>query len=148
MAKRKFKPQGQRTVLGFDFGTKSIGVAIGQEITSSANPVQALKARDGIPNWDEIEAIVTEWQPDLIVVGLPLNMDGTPQPVTFAAKKFGNRLHSRYGIPVETQDERLSTVDARAQLFAQGGYRNLSKGNVDNLSAKLILESWFERTAI
>lgn len=144
MAKRKFKEKGQRTVLGFDFGTKSIGIAIGQEITTSANPLQALKARDGIPNWDEVEAIVKEWQPDLIVVGLPLNMDGTPQAVTYAAKKFANRLASRYGIPTETQDERLSTADARAQLFAQGGYKNLTKGNVDNLSAKLILESWFE----
>ena len=144
MGKRKFKPQGQRTLLGFDFGTKSIGIAVGQEITGSANPLQALTARDGIPNWDHIEAVVNEWQPDLIVVGLPLNMDGTNQPVTFAAKKFANRLASRYGIPVQTQDERLSTVDARAQLFAQGGYKNLSKGNVDNLSAKLILESWFE----
>lgn len=144
MAKRKFKPQGQRTVLGFDFGTKSIGVAVGQEITGSANPLNALKARDGIPNWEIIEGIINEWQPDLIVVGLPLNMDGTPQPVTFAAKKFANRLSSRYGIPAETQDERLSTVDARAQLFAQGGYKNLKKDNVDNLSAKLILESWFE----
>jgi putative Holliday junction resolvase len=144
VAKRKFKEKGQRTVLGFDFGTKSIGVAVGQEITSSASPLQALKARDGIPNWDHIEAVIDEWQPDLVVVGLPLNMDGTPQPVTFAAKKFANRIASRYGLPVETQDERLSTVDARAQLFAQGGYKNLTKGNVDNLSAKLILESWFE----
>ncbi len=144
MAKRKFKEKGQRTLLGFDFGTKSIGIATGQEITASATPLQALKARDGIPEWDEVERVINEWQPDLIIVGLPLNMDGTPQPVTYAAKKFANRLASRYGIPVETQDERLTTVDARAQLFAQGGYKNLTKGNVDNLSAKLILDSWFE----
>jgi len=144
MAKRQFKPQGQRTVLGFDFGTKSIGIAVGQEITATANPVQAINARDGIPNWDSVGSIIEQWQPDLIVVGLPLNMDGTEQLLTFAAKKFANRLHSRYGIPVDTQDERLSTVDAKAQLFAQGGYKNLKKGNVDNLSAKLILESYFE----
>lgn len=144
MAKRSFKPQGERTVLGFDFGSKSIGIAVGQEITGSAAPVKAIKARDGIPNWDEISAIVEQWTPDLIVVGLPLNMDGTRQPITFAAQKFANRLGSRYGIPVQTQDERLSTEDARAQLFAKGGYRNLEKGKVDNVSAILILESWFE----
>ena len=144
MAKRKLKPQGQRTLMGFDFGSKSIGIAIGQEITGSANPLQSLKARDGIPNWDNLAAIVQQWQPDLFIVGLPLNMDGTNQPITFAAKKFANRLTAKYGIPTQTQDERLSTVDAKAQLFAQGGYKNLTKNKVDNLSAKLIIESWCE----
>lgn len=130
--------------MGFDFGSKSIGVAIGQEITGSANPLQSLKARDGIPNWNNIASLVEQWEPDLFIVGLPLNMDGTNQPITFAAKKFANRLNAKYGIPAQTQDERLSTVDAKAQLFAQGGYKNLTKGNVDNLSAKLIIESWCE----
>ena len=144
MAKRKLKPQGQRTIMGFDFGSKSIGIAIGQEITGSANPLQSLKARDGIPNWDNLSALVEQWQPDIFIVGLPLNMDGSNQPITFAAKKFANRLSTKYGIPAQTQDERLTTVDAKAQLFAQGGYKNLSKGKVDNLSAKLIIESWCE----
>ena len=144
MVKKSLKPVGERTLLGFDFGSKSIGVAVGQEITASANPLQALKAQNGIPDWNIIEALVSEWQPDLMVVGLPLNMDGTPQHTTYAAKKFANRLQHKFNIEVQTQDERLTTADARAQLFAQGGYRNLKKGNVDNLSAKLILESWFE----
>ena len=144
MAKKNKTPVGQRTILGFDFGTKSIGVAVGQEITYSANPLSALAARDGIPDWQQVTAIVEQWQPDLMVVGLPLNMDGSYQQVTFAAKKFANRLHSRYGMEVITHDERLSSVDAKAQLFAEGGYRNLTKDKVDNLSAVLILESWFE----
>ncbi|SFB80974.1 Holliday junction resolvase RuvX [Pseudoalteromonas denitrificans] len=144
MAKRQLKEKGQRTVLGFDFGTKSIGMAIGQEVTGSATPLRAIKAQDGIPNWDEIKKIVDEWLPDLIVVGLPLNMDGTNQEVTFQAKKFANRLHNKHSLPVETQDERLTTADAKAQLFEQGGYKNLKKGNIDNMSAKLILESFFE----
>lgn len=71
-----------KTVLGFDFGTKSIGVAIGQEITASATPLLSLKAVDGIPNWDQIGDLIKEWQPDLVVVGLPLNMDGTEQDMT------------------------------------------------------------------
>ena len=77
-----------KTVLGFDVGTKSIGVAVGQQITSSATPLLSLKAVDGIPNWDEIAKLIQEWQPDLVVVGLPLNMDGTEQEMTHRARKF------------------------------------------------------------
>ncbi len=138
------KPLGQRTLLGFDFGTRSIGVAIGQEITGSAQPLRALKANDGVPNWDEIQKLLTEWQPDLVIVGLPLNMDGTEQPLTQRARKFANRIHGRFGVVVELQDERLTTTDARARLFERGGYRALEKGMVDGISALLILEAWME----
>jgi len=133
-----------QTVLAFDYGTKSIGVAVGQSLTGTASPLKALKANDGIPNWQQIEALLNEWQPDYLVVGLPLNMDGTEQPLTARVHKFVNRLHGRFGVQVKTQDERLTTVESRAQLFAEGGYRKLSKDAVDSQSAKLILESWFE----
>ena len=86
-----------RSIMGFDYGTKSIGVAIGQELTGTAQPLRSLKANDGIPNWDEIEKLLKEWQPDLLIVGLPLNMDGTDQEITLRARKFGNRLHGRFG---------------------------------------------------
>lgn len=135
---------GSRTLLGFDFGMKYIGIAVGQEITGSANPIGSIKAKDGIPDWSNVEKYIKEWQPQLIVVGLPLNMDGTEQPVTLSAKKFGNRLSGRFGIKVEFQDERLTTTDAKEQLFAQGGYKNLKKDNVDAMSACLIIESFFE----
>lgn len=135
---------GQRSVLGFDFGTKYIGIAIGQELTGSASPLGSVKANDGIPNWDNIEKYLKEWQPDLVVVGLPLNMDGTEQPMTKSAKKFGNRIHGRFGLPVEFQDERLTTADAKERLFSQGGYKNLKKDNIDSHSAMLIIESYFE----
>ena len=65
------------TLLAFDFGTKSIGVAIGQQLTGTARPLMALKAQDGTPDWSRIEALLKEWLPDRVVVGLPLNMDGT-----------------------------------------------------------------------
>lgn len=139
---------GQRTVLGFDFGMKYIGIAVGQEITNRASVLGSIKATDGIPNWDNIETYIKEWQPDFIIVGLPLNMDGSEQPVTAAAKKFGNRLHSRFRLPVKFQDERLTTVDAKAQLFERGGYRNLTKENVDAQSAVLIIESYFENNVL
>ncbi|KID55264.1 Holliday junction resolvase [Pseudoalteromonas luteoviolacea] len=144
-SKKPKTPKGQRTVMGFDFGTKSIGMAIGQEVTGTATSLGAVKARDGIPHWPDIEQHVNEWKPDLLVVGLPLNMDGTNQQVTFSAKKFANRLHNNYRLPVETQDERLTTTDAKARLFDQGGYRSLAKDNVDGMSAVIILESFFEQ---
>ncbi len=134
-----------RTLLGFDFGTKSIGVAVGQEITGTASPLEALPARDGIPNWDSVASLFEQWSPQLVVVGLPLNMDGSKQQVTFAAQKFANRLHAKYKVPVQTVDERLTTVDAKSRLFELGGYKKLSKGKVDSVSACLIIESFFEQ---
>jgi putative Holliday junction resolvase len=139
-------PLGQRTIIGFDFGKKYIGVAVGQEITGSATPLGSVKARDGIPNWDLLANYLKEWQPDIIVVGLPLNMDGTEQQLTLDAKKFGNRIAGRFGVKVEFQDERLTTADAKEQLFSRGGYRNLKKDNIDAESARLIIESFFEQS--
>ncbi len=132
------------TILAFDYGLKSIGVAVGQQLTGSASTLKALKAQDGTPDWQQIEQLLKEWQPAFVVVGLPLNMDGTEQPFTLRVHKFVNRLHGRFGIKVLTHDERLTTVDARADLFAQGGFKKLSKDAVDCWSAKLILESYFE----
>lgn len=134
-----------RTIMAFDFGTKSIGSAIGQEITGTASPLKAFKAQDGTPNWDDIEKQIKEWQPDLIVVGLPTDLHGKElETITPKAKKFANRLHGCFGNQVELHDERLSTAEARADLFEFGGYKALSKGNIDCQSAVVILESWFE----
>lgn len=133
-----------QTILGFDYGTKSIGVAVGQSITSTASPEAALKANDGIPDWAKIEALLKQWQPELVVVGLPLNMDGSEQELTQRARKFANRIHGRFGVQIALQDERLTTVDAKARLFELGGYKALTKDKVDSVSAVLIVESYFE----
>jgi putative Holliday junction resolvase len=130
------------TIIGFDFGTKSIGVAVGQSITGTASTLKALKAQDGIPNWNVVEQLLKEWQPERIVVGLPLNMDGTEQPLTQRAKKFGNRIHGRFNIPVDFQDERLTSTAAREALFEREGYRGLEKGKVDSAAALLIVEDY------
>ncbi len=132
------------SLLGFDFGTKSIGVATGQMITATAQPLAAIKANDGIPNWDIVEKVINDWKPDLVVVGLPLNMDGTEQKITQRAKKFANRLNGRFGVKTALQDERLTTASAKEFIFANGGYKALDKGKVDSVSAALILESWME----
>ncbi len=134
-----------KTIMAFDFGTRSIGSAIGQEITGTASPLKAFKANDGVPNWEQIEVQIKEWQPQLLVVGLPTDVRGKElKDITPRAKKFANRLHGRFGLPVELHDERLSTAEARSELFAMGGYKALSKGNIDCQSAVVILESWFE----
>jgi putative Holliday junction resolvase len=132
-------------ILAFDYGLKSIGVAVGQQLTGTASTLKALKAVDGTPDWNQVEALLKEWQPALVVVGLPLNMDGSEQPFTARVHKFINRLHGRFGVKVVAQDERLTTVESRAELFSQGGFKKLSKDAVDCYSAKLILESWFEQ---
>lgn len=129
-------------LLGFDFGTHNIGVAVGQTITGTASPLAALRAKDGQPDWHVVERLINEWQPQRIVVGLPLNMDGTEQPLTQLARKFANRLHGRFGLPVELQDERLTTIAAKEELFARGGFRQLSKDKIDSAAAQLILEDY------
>ena len=134
-----------RTIMAFDFGTKSIGVAIGQEIIGRATGLTAFKAKEGNPDWQQIEKLLQAWQPDLVVVGLPLNIDGTEQPLTMRARKFANRLHGRFGVQAVLHDERLSTVEARAYLFESRGYRALDKNRIDAASAACILESWFEQ---
>jgi putative Holliday junction resolvase len=131
-------------VLCFDFGTKTIGVAFGQSITQTATPLSDLKAKDGVPNWDQIKKIIDEWQPNLLVVGLPLNMDGSFSAISQRAKKFANRLHGRFGLPIAMADERLSSFEAKGEIIAQTGSRDFKKNNVDSLAAKIILESWFK----
>jgi len=130
----------QRRILAFDFGTHRIGMAFGQELTGTASPLPILPARDGIPDWLQLERIIHEWQPDAFVIGLPLNMDGTEGPITPRARKFGNRLHGRFHRPIHTMDERLSTVEAKEKLAEAS---NKTRIGLDSMAATLILESWF-----
>ncbi len=131
-----------RTLLGFDFGTKRIGVAVGQELTCSARALITLNSRDGAPDWEAISRLIAEWQPAALVVGLPLNLDGSDHEITRLARRFGNRLRGRYNLPVYTMDERLSSAEAEALLAAQGRYE---KEDVDKVAAQIILQSWLEQ---
>ena len=134
-----------RTFLGFDFGMKNIGVAVGQELTKTANPLTVIKAREGIPNWDQIKTLLDQWSPQLLVVGLPLNMDGSEQEMTAAARRFGNRLNGRFHIPVDWQDERLTTFEALDQLGIRSKMQSNKREDVDRISAQLILQSWLNQ---
>ncbi|UDG79160.1 Putative pre-16S rRNA nuclease [Candidatus Ecksteinia adelgidicola] len=97
------------------------------------------------PNWKSIEKLLKEWKPDIIVVGLPLNMNGSDQIITKQVYYFSNQLYDRFGIEIVLHDERLTTIEARAYLFDQGGYRALKKNKIDAISAAIILKSWFNR---
>lgn len=135
----------EKNILGFDFGMKSIGVAVGHQLTNTARGIAALSARDGIPDWAIIAKLMTEWQPGLIVVGLPLNMDGTEQLMTAAARKFGNRINNRFNIPVVWQDERLTTFEALDQMGIRSKLQTDKRSDVDKLSAQIILQSWLDQ---
>ncbi|WP_020210994.1 Holliday junction resolvase RuvX [Gilvimarinus chinensis] len=134
-------------ILAFDYGTRSIGVATGHSKTRMASPLTELRARDGIPNWDDIQKLLDEWQPDLILVGLPLNMDGSESELSKRARKFGNRLHGRFGLTVEMVDERLSSFEAKAEHRAAGGSSHYKSDPVDAIAARLILETWLNQDA-
>lgn len=126
------------TVLGFDFGTKRIGVAVGQAITSSASPLATVRATDGRPDWDHITRLVREWKPAALVVGLPYNMDDSEAGVAPSVRRFARQLEGRYHLPVHLVDERLTSVEAERHL----GPGAAEKGQLDSLAATFILETW------
>jgi putative Holliday junction resolvase len=130
-----------KTLLGFDFGTKRIGVAVGQSLTRSASPLTTLTSVHHKPDWNAIGRLIDEWRPDALVVGLPLNADDSANDVSRAAQRFGNQLQGRYNLPVYTVNERLSSQEAERILDERGGHYN--KADIDKLAATLILESWF-----
>jgi putative Holliday junction resolvase len=130
------------TLLGFDFGMKRIGVAVGQTVTKTATPLTVLKAHRGIPEWSMVSQLIKKWQPDALVVGIPLNMDGTEQPLTTSAKAFADSLHAQFKLPVHGMDERLTSVEAKARLFSEGGYKALRNTPIDSIAAQLILQNW------
>ena len=128
--------------LGFDFGYKRIGVAVGQTVTRSAKPLNIIPAKEGIPDWQLVARIIDQWRPKALIVGLPTCIDGKEQYTTVAAKNFSIQLAERFALPVHLVDERLTTVEARAEMFAQGGYRKIKNSPIDSIAACIILEQW------
>nr|VFK02406.1 MAG: putative holliday junction resolvase [Candidatus Kentron sp. H]VFK02528.1 MAG: putative holliday junction resolvase [Candidatus Kentron sp. H]VFK05469.1 MAG: putative holliday junction resolvase [Candidatus Kentron sp. H] len=126
------------TLLGFDLGSKQIGIAVGQTLTNTANPLGIIAVKRNAPDWKAIDHMVESWNPDGLVVGLPLNMDGTEQEMTRAARRFRNQLMHRYRLPVYVADERLSTREARNRLAHEGKL----DAEDDAVAAQVILETW------
>ncbi len=131
-------PKSPSVLLGFDFGMRKIGVAIGQIISATASPLPILKAQDGIPDWDKIKALITSWQAEAFVVGMPYQLDGSMQDITYCAQKFARRLETKFKLPTFLVDERLTTKAAEYELKQNDKH----KTNVDSIAAVLILESW------
>ena len=101
-----------------------------------------MRARDGIPDWDELQQLLAEWQPELVVVGLPLNMDDSPSELSRLAEKFGRRLEGRFLVSVEFIDERLSSYEAKQQMRDAGHKGDFKKQPADGIAAQLILETY------
>ena len=131
-------PDQSTTVIGFDFGSYWIGVAVGQTLTREATPLTALRNND----WKAIERLLDEWRPQQLVVGLPLSMNGEDQEMTASAKRFGRRLEGRFGITTSMVDERLTTREA--YQIAMERQQHKSKTEIDSLSAAIITESWLQ----
>ncbi len=130
-------------LLGFDYGLRKIGVAVGQTVTGTASALTTLTARQDRPDWEAIGRLIAEWNPEALVVGLPLNMDGTEHDLTRAARRFGNQLTGRYNLPVHLVDERLTSIEAE-HMLAEQHHRRPQKEEVDRLAAQLILQTWLD----
>ena len=137
-------------VLGFDVGSRLTGVAIGNRLTATARALDVVAMRDGQPDWNRLDALQREWQPDTVVVGLPLTLDGTEQPASRRARAFASQLGQRYGLPVRLVDERHSSREA-AQRFAAGRAAGLRRrrdaAGIDAEAAAVILERWLTDAA-
>jgi len=132
--------------LVFDFGTRKIGVASANRVSGTATPLTTLAASDGVPDWREIATMIRDWQPEVLVVGLPRNTDGTDSVMTQLARQFGSWLTRKSGLPVEEIDERYTSTEAEAVLRDQRRdgmrTRRVRPEDVDLMAARLMAETW------
>jgi len=135
------------TLLAFDYGLRHIGVAVGQSLISSSNPADIVRARDGVPDWQHIAKLIAEWQPNVLIVGLPLNMDGTDSAMTARARKFSRQLQERYKMSVELVDERLTSFAAKQSRKENDRSIDFGNDTVDAEAACIILQDYYRRLA-
>lgn len=126
-------------LLGFDYGTRRIGVAVGDTVTRTARPLATVAVRSRRPEWAAIGRLLAAWQPQRLVVGLPVDLDGSEQPASEGARRFARQLAGRYRLPVDLVDERLTSRAALTRLAEAGR----SGDPVDPVAAQIILEGWF-----
>lgn len=131
--------------LAFDYGSKKIGIAVGQALTKTASPLVKVQVKNKQPDWEKIKKLIQEWRPAGLIVGLPTNMDGTEQPITRLAREFSQQLAEKFSLPVFNIDERLTTKSVKTDVFAAGGYKALMNEDIDSLAAQIILESWLRQ---
>ncbi|MDH5648925.1 MAG: Holliday junction resolvase RuvX [Gammaproteobacteria bacterium] len=132
-------------LLAFDYGKKFIGVAVGNTTSGTAQGLTTLQGKNHSPDWDKIDQLFQEWRPDALVLGLPLNMDGTDTGITPQVRKFGDKLKDRYNRPVHMVDERLSSQTAKNRLTETGvSLKRSNKSKIDMLAAQTILQSFLD----
>lgn len=136
------------SALAFDFGTQRIGVAFGQSVTGTASAVTVLKAQDGQPRWNEMAQLVEQWKPDVFLVGLPYNIDGSVSELLGRAEKFARRLQERFDKPCYGMDERLSSREAIERLVEANTAKTVKKTAIDHIAAQIILENWFNEIRV
>jgi putative Holliday junction resolvase len=142
-------PNNQGSYLGFDFGDKHIGVAVGQRLTCTATGLETIPALVKKPMWDAITRLVEAWHPQGFVVGISYQDDGSENPITPHIIRFCRQLEGRYHLPVYTMDETLSTVESKSLFYQSRAKRSTGFGSVkDILAAQLILQTWLEHTAL
>jgi len=120
---------------------------VGNRVTATCRELTTLRARDGIPDWSEISALLDEWRPAVLVVGNPLNMDGSDSELSRLAGKFARRLEGRFAPRVDLMDERLSSFEARQELREAGHSGDYRESPADAVAASLILQSWLRENA-
>lgn len=138
------RPTTVNLVMAFDFGSQKMGIAVGNPMIESINPLDLFPMRDGIPDWEKLHHIIKQWQPDIFLVGLPLNMDDTESELSLRARKFARRLRHQTQIFTTMIDERLSTRQARERLkhLQQNGQAKRVKA--DSLAACILIQNWYE----
>lgn len=129
------------SVIGFDFGSAWIGSAIGQTQTGTASPLKPLRVINNKPDWNGIKALIDEWAPDRLIVGLPKHMDDRSHQMTQKANRFARQLEGRFQLPTELIDERLTTREAWL-IIEELASQRLNKPDIDCIAAVLITETW------
>lgn len=137
-----FQPSG--TLLGFDFGTRRIGVAVGNTLLRRANPLTTIDSEKNDARFARIAALLSEWQPAALVVGLPCNEDGSPHEMTALARRFANRLKGRFNLPTILVDERYTSLAAAERLDEAGIHGMKQKALIDQYAAQQILQAYFD----
>ena len=137
-------PDIDGTVLAFDFGEKRIGVSVGETLLSLAHPLLTIDAEDNAAKFEQITSLLHEWQPALLIVGLPMTMDGDAHAMTALAQKFAQRLEGRFNLPVMMIDERLTSAEAAQSLREAGITGRAQKQHLDQVAAQTILQSYFD----
>jgi putative Holliday junction resolvase len=133
----------ERPVLAFDFGEKRIGVAIGQTLTNTARPLTQIGCDGDLPQWSEVDKLINNWRPNIILVGLPLNMNDSESPISKKAQHFMRELEQRYKKTVIAVDERLTSHAARERL-TDAGRNKPTKKEINSVAAQIILETWLQ----